>query len=156
MSSRKAFGELAAISSIPSDCRYRQPVSCTIRSRAKRLAVSTIILRASLEARKLKQGLEARAGVDRVGAAHRGVIELGDELEAGALSVADDRGALARLAVAVYVGRSRAASRRSYVARLATSRDASSAVSRGARGLEIRSHRCTRYDDGRAAGPPGP
>ena len=45
VSSRKASGLSAAISAIPASRRKRHPVSCVMRSRAKRLAVSTMIVR---------------------------------------------------------------------------------------------------------------
>ena len=48
VSSRKDCGLSAATSLMPRACSLAKPTSCTMRSRAKRLAVSTMMVRAPL------------------------------------------------------------------------------------------------------------
>jgi hypothetical protein len=79
----------------------RCPVSCTIRSRAKRFAVSTNDGAHAVAAEALEQGGEARALLDGIGALDRGVIELVDDRVAGTPGEGVDRVALALVAVLV-------------------------------------------------------
>jgi len=58
------------------------PVSCMIRSRAKRLTLSTIMVR-GVAGDVLEHRREAWAHLDIAGAAHGLVVELGHDLGAG-------------------------------------------------------------------------
>ena len=76
VSSRNQFGASAVMSVIPESRRRRKPVSATMRSRAKRLTVSTMIVHTPL----LAIGLSASAKPAR---ASRGPAPL-DDLVPGA------------------------------------------------------------------------
>ena len=80
---------------------FAKPTSCTIRSRAKRFAVSTMIVRTPLPAIALQHVGKARRGLDRIRTRHGSVIELAGELVTGALGECLDRLALAPIAVLV-------------------------------------------------------
>jgi hypothetical protein len=96
--SRNESGLSAATSVTPRPCRKRQPVSWTIRSRANREAVSTMMTRTRCR-RCFEHGGEAFPLVDRVSAADGGVVIAVVEVVAVGLGELRHRFALALLAV---------------------------------------------------------
>src|SRR5829696_2393504 len=82
VSSRKASGLSAALSSTPCSLSIANPVSWTIRSRAKRFAVSTRMTR-TVRGDPFHHGREARTRGDGIGAAHRLVAVSVEDREPG-------------------------------------------------------------------------
>jgi hypothetical protein len=85
-----------------------KPTSCTIRSRAKREAVSTMMARPPFPSMAVQHGGEAGPGLDGIGAAHGGIVILRDNLAAGGLCEPLDGDPLALIAILVHPDAARA------------------------------------------------
>ena len=79
VSSRNECGLSAATNLMPRACSFAKPTSCTMRSRAKLLAVSTMMVRAPLLAMYGEHGCKPWPCLDVVSAANRCVVELAHE-----------------------------------------------------------------------------
>src|SRR5687767_14165513 len=85
-----------------------KPTSCTIKTRAKREAVSTMIARTPFPSMRSSIAAKPRPGLDGIGAAHGRIVILRDNLDAGGLCEPLNGDPLALVAILVLADAARA------------------------------------------------